>query len=252
MVAENKTGKPSAAQGPVVVIFLGPPGCGKGTQSRELSRTIGLAHVSTGELLRRAAREGSALGQMVHGKMTAGELVPDNLVCQLVVARTAQPDCKRGVILDGFPRTVDQANFLCPLLPPRQTIALNLQMSHAALLQRLMGRLTCPACGEIYNACSRPPRRTGICDHDAAPLERRSDDTESAVRKRLVDYERQIQPLADHFRKMNILQDIDADLQPAALTAHLCDLVQKVMGFTGKKFSVSSFAEERPPKRRGQ
>lgn len=152
MLGENRSRKSSAAQGPVVVIFLGPPGCGKGTQSRELSRTIGLAHVSTGELLRRAAHEGSALGQMIHGKISAGELVPDNLVCQLVVARTNQPDCKRGVILDGFPRTVDQANFLCPLLPPRQTLALNLQMSHTVLLQRLMGRLTCPACGEIYNA----------------------------------------------------------------------------------------------------
>jgi adenylate kinase len=184
--------------------------------------------------------------------MSAGELVPDNLVCQLVVARTTQPDCKRGVILDGFPRTVDQANSLCPLLPPRRTIALNLQMKHTVLLRRLMGRLTCPACGEIYNAYSRPPSRTGICDHDAAPLERRSDDSETVVRKRLVDYERQIQPLADHFRKMNILQDIDADLQPAALTAQLRDLVQTAMGFTGEKFSVPSFAEERTSKRRGQ
>lgn len=252
MLAENKGRKTSDAQGPVVVILLGPPGCGKGTQSRELSRTIGLAHVSTGELLRRAAREGSALGRMVHSKMTAGELVPDNLVCQLVIARTTQPDCKRGVVLDGFPRTVDQANFLCPLLPPRQTIALNMQMSQPVLLQRIMGRLICPACGEIYNAHSRPPCRIGICDHDSAPLERRTDDTETVVRKRLVDYERQIRPLAEPFRKMNILQDIDADLQPSALSTQLCDLVQTAMGFSGNKFTISSPAEERATKRRRQ
>ncbi len=202
--------------------------------------------------MRRAAREVSSLGQMVHSKMTAGELVPDNLVCQLVVARTTQPDCKRGVVLDGFPRTVDQANFLCPLLPPRRTIALNMQMSQPVLMQRIMGRLTCPACGEIYNAHSRPPSPDRDLRSRFGALERRTDDTETAVRKRLVDYERQIQPLAEHFRKMNILQDIDADLQPSELSAQLCDLVRTAMAFSGKKFSVSSPAKERATKRRGQ
>src|SRR5580704_643026 len=114
MLPENDDRKPFQTRQPVFVILLGPPGCGKGTQARELSKTVGLAHISTGDILRRAAREDTALGRMIQSKMTAGELVPDSLVCQTVVSRTSQPDCEQGAILDGFPRTLDQAIFLCP------------------------------------------------------------------------------------------------------------------------------------------
>lgn len=238
--------------GPVVVILLGPPGCGKGTQSRELSRALGLIHISSGDLLRKAADEDSELGHTVRKTMHAGELVSDSLVCQMVVARTAQPDCQRGVILDGFPRTMDQARFLCPLLPPGQTLVLDLKMSSTVLVQRILGRLTCPACGEIYNIHSRPPRRTGTCDRDSAVLGRRGDDSESTVRQRLIDYEQQISPLADHFRELNILQEINADVPPALLSEQLCALVRTAIGFNDKKISVSSFAKPRETKRSGQ
>ncbi len=238
--------------GPVVVILLGPPGCGKGTQSRELSRALGLIHISSGDLLRDAASEDSDLGHSVRTTMNAGELVSDHLVCQMVVARTAQPDCGRGVILDGFPRTMDQARFLCPLLPPRKTIALDLKMSPTVLVERILGRLTCPACGEIYNIHSRPPRRTGTCDQDSALLERRCDDSETTVRQRLIDYQRQIDPLADHFRKLNILQEINADVPPAVLSMQLCTLVRTAVGLNDKKLNVSSFAQPRETKRGGQ
>jgi adenylate kinase len=230
MLAENGGTKPWETRGPVFVILLGPPGCGKGTQARELSKAVGLAHISTGDILRKAAKENTEWGRMIQSKMTAGELVPDSLVCQTVVHRTSQPDCQRGAILDGFPRTLDQALFLCPMLPLRQTIVLNLQIDRAILMRRILGRRTCPTCGEIYNIHFRPPRMTGFCDRDSVPLERRTDDNEVTVRQRLVEYENQIQPLADFFKEMNIRQDLCAEVEPAALTATLYERVQAAMG----------------------
>ncbi len=226
MLAENDDPKPFKPRGPVFVILLGPPGCGKGTQARELSKAVGLAHISTGDILRKAARDNTELGRLIQSKMTAGELVPDSLVCQTVVARTAQPDCEHGAILDGFPRTLDQAIFLCPKLPLRHTLVLNLQISREVLMQRILGRRTCPACGEIYNIHFKPPRMTGFCDRDSTPLERRLDDNEVTVQQRLVEYDQQIEPLTSFFKDMNIRLDIDANLEPAVLTAQLCALVQ--------------------------
>jgi adenylate kinase len=226
MLAENDDRKALKTSGSVFVILLGPPGCGKGTQARELSKAVGLAHISTGDILRKAAAEKTELGRMIQSKMTAGELVPDNLVCQTVVSRTSEPDCERGAILDGFPRTLDQAIFLCPMLPLRQTIVLNLEINPTILMQRILGRRTCPSCGEIYNIHFKPPRMTGFCDRDSVPLERRTDDNEVTVQQRLAEYERQIRPLASFFKDMNIRQDIDAEVEPALLTAKLCALVQ--------------------------
>jgi adenylate kinase len=226
MPLENEDRKTVRPRRPVFVILLGPPGCGKGTQARELSKTVGLAHISTGDILRKAAQEDTELGGMIRSKMSAGELVPDSLVCQTVVSRTSQPDCEHGAILDGFPRTLDQAIFLCPKLPLRQTLVLNLQISRTVLMQRILGRRTCPACGEIYNIHFKPPRMTGYCDRDSVPLERRTDDNEITVLQRLVEYEQQIQPLASFFNDMNIRQDINAYVEPAALTKQLCNLVQ--------------------------
>jgi len=234
MLAENDGRKPLKTRGPVFVILLGPPGCGKGTQARELSKTVGLVHISTGDILRKAAREDTELGRMIQSKMTAGELVPDSLVCQTVVTRTSEPDCESGAILDGFPRTLDQAIFLCPKLPLRQTIVLNLQISRAVLMQRVLGRRTCPACGEIYNIHFRQPRMTGFCDRDSVPLERRTDDNEVTVRQRLLEYEEQIQPLASFFKDMNIRQDISADVDPAALASQLSVLVRAAIDASGK------------------
>ncbi|HEX4427381.1 MAG TPA: nucleoside monophosphate kinase [Terriglobales bacterium] len=234
MVVENDDKKTVQPRGPVFVILLGPPGCGKGTHARELSNTVGLAHISTGDILRKAAKENTELGRMIQTKMTAGELVPDSLVCQTVVYRTSQPDCERGAILDGFPRTLDQAIFLCPKLPLRQTLVLNLQIDRTVLMQRILGRRTCPACGEIYNIHFKPPRMTGYCDRDSVPLERRTDDNEVTVQQRLIEYDQQIQPLASFFKDMNIRQDINADVEPATLTAQLCSLVEAAMKAAGK------------------
>jgi adenylate kinase len=234
MLAENDGREANKIRGPVFVILLGPPGCGKGTQARELSKAVGLAHISTGDILRKAAKEDTELGRMIQSKMSAGELVPDSLVCQTVAYRTSQPDCERGAILDGFPRTLDQAIFLCPLLPLRQTIVLNLQIDPNVLMQRILGRRTCPSCGEIYNIYFKPPRMTGFCDRDSVPLERRMDDNEVTVQQRLLEYEQQIQPLASFFKDMNIRQDINADVEPAGLTNLLLARVQAAIDATSK------------------
>jgi adenylate kinase len=235
MLAGNGGMQAAKARGPVFIVLLGPPGCGKGTQARELSKAVGLAHISTGDILRRAAKEDTELGRMIQSKMTAGELVPDSLVCQSVVSRTSQPDCERGAILDGFPRTLEQAIFLCPMLPLRRTVVLNLQIDRTVLMQRILGRRTCPTCGEIYNIHFRPPRMTGFCDRDSVPLERRTDDNEVTVQQRLVEYENQIQPLADFFRDMNIRRDMSADAEPAVLTAKLCELVKTAISNSDKE-----------------
>jgi adenylate kinase len=250
MPGQDNHRKTEDARKPFVVILLGAPGSGKGTQSRELSKATGLAHISTGELLRKTAREDSDLGRMIQRKMNAGELVQDDLVCQMIGVRTKQPDCQRGAILDGFPRTIGQAMLLSPLFPPRQTIALNMQMSHAVLIQRVLGRLTCPTCGEIYNVSLRPPQKAGICDHDSSTLERRSDDNEVTVRQRLLDYENQVQPLAEHFREMKVLRDINADVHPEVISEQLRELVQAAIGLSDKKISVSSFTPQAAIKRR--
>jgi adenylate kinase len=234
MPLENEDRKTAQPRGPVFVILLGPPGCGKGTQARELSSAVGLAHISTGDILRKATKEDTELGRMIQKKMTAGELVPDSLVCQTVVYRTSQPDCERGAILDGFPRTLDQAIFLCPKLPLRQTLVLNLQIDRTILMQRILGRRTCPACGEIYNIHFKAPRMTGYCDRDSVPLERRTDDNEVTVQQRLIEYDQQIQPLASFFKDMNIRQDINANVEPAALTAQLRSLVEAAIKAAGK------------------
>jgi adenylate kinase len=234
MLVKNNGIKSVQPRGTVFVILLGPPGCGKGTQARELSKATGLAHISTGDILRKAAKEDTELGRMIQRKMTDGELVPDSLVCQTVVYRTSQPDCERGAILDGFPRTLDQAIFLCPKLPLRQTLVLNLQISRTVLMQRILGRRTCPSCGEIYNIHFKPPRMTGYCDRDSVPLERRTDDNDVTVQQRLVEYDQQIQPLASFFQDMNIRRDINADVDPAALTTQLCDLVQTAINIAGE------------------
>ncbi|MGA9040464.1 MAG: nucleoside monophosphate kinase [Terriglobales bacterium] len=234
MLADNHGTKVLPMRAGVYVILLGPPGCGKGTQARELSKAVGLPHISTGDILRKAAREDTELGRMIQNKMTAGELVPDSLVCQTVVSRTSQPDCEHGAILDGFPRTLDQAIFLCPALPLRHTLVLNLQISPTVIMQRILGRRTCPACGEIYNIHFKPPRMTGFCDRDSVPLERRTDDNEATIQQRLVEYEHQIQPLASFFKDMNIRQDINADMEQSELSAQLCALVQTAIRASAK------------------
>lgn len=180
-------------------------------------------------MLRSTAAKDSELGHVVRAKMNAGELVPDELICRIVADRITSADLDWGLVLDGFPRTLEQARFLSILLGDQKAIALNMQVSRSVLVKRIMGRLTCPVCGEIYNTFFKPPHHTSVCDRDGSQLQRRTDDTEVTIRRRLVAHEKETQPLIEYFRKMNILQDVEADVDCVVLSRKLHERVRAAM-----------------------
>lgn len=196
------------------VIFLGPPGSGKGTQAKELAKAYGIPHLSTGDMLREHVSNGTTLGLKAKPIMERGELVPDSLVLKMVAERIERPDCSHGFMFDGFPRTVTQARYLGELLKQhgfKQPFVLHLVIGSSVLMRRLTGRRTCKVCGEIYNIYDRPPKVEGICDKDGGELLQRPDDREEVIRERLHAYEKQTAPLVQYYRRLGLLHDIDAD-----------------------------------------
>ena len=196
------------------VIFLGPPGSGKGTQAKELANAYGIPHLSTGDMLREHVSKGTTLGLQAKPIMERGELVPDSLVLKMVAERIERPDCSHGFMFDGFPRTVTQAKYLGELLKQHgfhQPLVLHLVIGSSVLMRRLTGRRTCKVGGEIYNIYERPPKVEGICDNDGGELFQRPDDREDVIRERLHAYEKQTSPLVQYYRRLGFLHDIDAD-----------------------------------------
>jgi adenylate kinase len=195
----------------VRVIFLGPPGAGKGTQAQELAREWGVPHIATGDMLREAVAAKTALGLEAKRHMDAGGLVPDDVVIGLVGERLAQPDAKAGCVLDGFPRTVAQAEALDALFA-RAGIALDrviyFDVPRAELLRRLTGRRVCRACGRTFHLVSAPPRVAGKCDHCGGELYQRADDSEATVATRLDVYQKQTAPLLDYYRGRRLLAEV--------------------------------------------
>ncbi len=203
------------------VVLLGAPGAGKGTQARELSRRLSIPQISTGDILRDAVRRQTLLGLQAKAKMEAGELVPDEVVCGIVEERISQPDNEKGFILDGFPRTLAQAEFLARVLRARgqgEPQVLNLGVDRDILLKRLTGRRICTTCGEIYNIYLNPPRQDEVCDKDGTKLLRRADDNEESIRHRLAAYENETQPLIDYYRRQNLLREVDGSRPPEAVS----------------------------------
>jgi len=204
------------------VIFLGAPGAGKGTTAKIVARAEGLPQISTGDLLRAAVAAGSELGRQVEARMSRGELVPDAVVLGLIGERLRAPDCARGFLLDGFPRTVPQAEALERLageLGVRIDFAVNLVVPRDLIMLRLTTRRTCsnPDCQAIYNLRSKPPKVEGRCDLCSAPVVQRADETEEAIAKRLDAYARQSAPLVDWYRARGLLFEFDgADSSAAA------------------------------------
>ncbi len=195
------------------VIFLGPPGSGKGTQAKELAAKFGIPHLSTGDMLREHVAHGTPLGLMAKPLMDRGELVPDSLVLRMVAERIERPDCFHGFVFDGFPRTVTQATYLGELLKQnglRQPIVIYMVIGTSVLMRRMTGRRTCKCCGEIYNIYDRPPKVEGICDKDGCALTQRPDDREEVVGPRLNAYEKQTAPLVTYYRRLGSLYDVDA------------------------------------------
>jgi adenylate kinase len=186
----------------IALVLFGSPGSGKGTLSKYLTEWLGIPQISTGDMLREHIKSGDALGSSVKGQMQAGSLVPDEVVNRLVQERISQPDVKEGFILDGYPRTVAQAEALMRLVwePDAEVVVIHLVVDYNVIISRLTGRRVCPVCGTLYNAVSRPPKIPGICDLDGATLEVRDDDREDVVRARLEEYESRTMPLIYFFR----------------------------------------------------
>jgi adenylate kinase len=195
------------------VIFLGPPGAGKGTQARELAGKYGVPHLSTGDMLRENIAKGTPLGAKAEPLMKRGELVPDSLVLKMVAARIERPDCSHGFVFDGFPRTVAQAQYLGELLKQhgfRQPVVIHFAIDPALLMRRITGRRMCKVGGEIYNLFERPPRVQGKCDIEGGELEQRPDDREEVVAPRLQAYQKQTAPLVAYYRRLGRLREVDA------------------------------------------
>jgi adenylate kinase len=212
---------------PSVLILLGPPGAGKGTQAKRLCADLGLAHVSTGDLLRENRAQGTALGREAEAFMSRGALVPDRLVLDMLFERVAEPDCARGYLLDGFPRTLPQANAFEERLArkasgtPVEVRALNLEVPEAELIERLTGRLTCKQCGAMYHARFSPPKVQGRCDACGGELYQREDDQPAVVAKRLAVYREQTLPLLDFYAQRGVLRSIDGNRSPREVSAAL-------------------------------
>jgi adenylate kinase len=195
------------------LILFGPPGSGKGTQSKFLVAHFGIPQISTGDMLRDHIARGDAIGSAIAARMKAGSLVPDELVNELVRVRVSEPDCENGFILDGYPRTRQQAEVLTGLLKElkRDEVVIHLVVDYNIIIGRISGRRVCPKCGTLYNSSSRPPRVPGICDLDGESLVIREDDREPVVRERLEAYEKQTRPLIEFFRTTGArLYEVDA------------------------------------------
>jgi adenylate kinase len=201
------------------IVLLGAPGAGKGTQAKLIAAHFGVPQISTGDLLRDHVRRNTPLGQQAQVIMGRGELVPDQLVCDMVEQRLAEKDCEQGFILDGFPRTVAQAQWLDGRLQagllrgkPAEKVPLlviDIAVDYALLVQRLTARRTCPQCGSIYNLQSNPPRKAGVCDLDGTALITRKDDQEAVIAERLKTYERETLPLTNYYQQHGALRRVD-------------------------------------------
>ena len=216
------------------LILFGSPGSGKGTQAKLLKQAFDIAHISTGDMLRERVASGDKVGQAVASLMQAGELVPDEVVARLVEERIEQPDCVNGFILDGYPRTVNQAGLLAELLVlrPVRTVVIHLEVDYNVIITRISGRRQCPTCGALYGVTSNAPKTPGVCDNDGMKLGVRDDDREEVVRERLRAYEQQTQPVLAFFQKSGVpCWGVPAgDSTPQALATKIETLIRKVRG----------------------
>ncbi len=213
------------------IVLLGAPGAGKGTQAKKLIEKYGIPQISTGDILRKAVADGTPLGKEAKSYMDKGELVPDSVVIGLVKERLQQDDCKKGFILDGFPRNTAQAETLDKVLDemgmPLQ-VALSVDVDFDVLMKRLTGRRTCKSCGQMYNIYFSPPQKEGVCDKCGGELYQRDDDKEETIKKRLDVYEAQTAPLIDYYEKKGILKRVNGVGNIDEIFANVCAILDSV------------------------
>lgn len=210
---------------PQVIIFLGPPASGKGTQASKLAQELSLPHISTGDLFRENIGNNTLLGQKAKSFMDQGKLVPDELVLDMLFDRVSQPDCKKGYVLDGFPRTIPQAEALGKRLGDSVTLkVVNLEVSDETLIKRTSGRRSCPKCKEVYNIYFNPPEKEGFCKC-GEKLIQRDDDKPEVVKERLKNYKLQTEPLIEYYEKKGGVSHIDGEVAPK----EVYDAIKKVV-----------------------
>jgi len=213
------------------IVLLGAPGAGKGTQAKKLIEKYGMPQISTGDLLRAAVAAGTALGKEAKSYMDKGELVPDSVVLGMVGERLKQDDCKKGYILDGFPRNTAQAEALDKMLAALNmslTAALSVDVPFEDLMKRLTGRRTCKACGQMYNVYFKAPAKEGVCDKCSGELFQRDDDKEATIKKRLEVYTAQTEPLIGYYKNKGIVKSVSG-------TGSIDEIFKKVTEVLGLK-----------------
>lgn len=211
------------------ILFMGPPGAGKGTQAERIVAQFGIPHISTGDAFRLAMRQGTPLGLKAKEYVNQGLLVPDEVTNGIVRDRLAEPDCAAGFLLDGFPRTIAQADALEAMLAEtgrKLDHVINLKVDRSYLLPRLTGRRICKVCGASYHVIFNPPKQEGICDKDGGELYQRSDDTEEKVGTRLDEYESKTSPLLNYYGDKGALREVDGEKEIDEVTADIASLLR--------------------------
>lgn len=211
------------------IILLGPPGAGKGTQAKKLTQAFSIPQVSTGDMLRAAVKSGTALGKQAKAFMDAGGLVPDEVVIGIVKERLAEPDCGKGFILDGFPRTIPQAEALDRVakeLGKEIRFVLSLEVDQNDLMERLCGRRTCTGCGAMYHVKFNPPKAAGKCDKCGTALIQRDDDKEETIKNRLTNYNKATAPLLDYYRNTGKIRSVMASGEIDAIYAEIVKILR--------------------------
>lgn len=215
----------------MLIILLGPPGAGKGTQAERVVKERQLAYIATGDMLRNAVKAASALGRKAKQFMDQGQLVPDELVVEIVKERLQDPDCAKGALLDGFPRTVSQAIFLEQVLP---TVGfgidrvLSIEVDEKELIERLTGRRVCSDCGASYHLKFKPPQVRNVCDQCGGDLFQRDDDTLETVEERLQVYKKQTEPLVEFYQDKKLLDRIDGNLDIDQVYKQIDEIIEKL------------------------